>query len=173
LADRLILMGVIGKPHGVRGAVRVHSHAEDADTLAEHTLADRKGRRFQITWAHENVAWIDEVTGTGKRRVANRTEAEVLTNTELFISRDELPETGAEEFYFTDLIGLEARNGDGKVLGKIAEVLDFGAGASLELAPSGALIPFTRACVPVVDVAGGFVVVIPPHEVVGQAEASP
>ncbi|WP_298281412.1 ribosome maturation factor RimM [Acidocella sp.] len=173
MADRLILMGVIGKPHGVRGAVRVHSHAEDADTLAGHTLTDRKGRRFQIVWAHENVAWIDEVVAGGKRRVATRTEAEALTNTELFIARGELPETEAEEFYFTDLIGLEARTSEGKVLGKIAEVLDFGAGASLELAPSGALIPFTRACVPVVNVAAGFVVVNPPREVAGQTEATP
>jgi 16S rRNA processing protein RimM len=172
VVDRLILMGVIGKPHGVRGAVRVISHADDAEALADYTLTDAKGRRFQIIWAHENVAWIEEVTATGTRRITTRTEAETLTNTELFVPRAELPETEEEEFYFTDLIGLDARGQDGAVLAKIANVLDYGAGVSLELA-NGVLIPFTKVSVPVVSVTGGFVVVDPPAEVTGSTEAQP
>jgi 16S rRNA processing protein RimM len=50
------------------------------------------------------------------------------------------------------------------VLGTIATVHDFGAGASLELS-SGALIPFTKAAVPHIDLAAGFVTIIPPAEI--------
>jgi 16S rRNA processing protein RimM len=165
--DRLILMGVIGKPHGVRGQVRVNVYAEDPSALEAYTLTDRKGRRFALAWTHGDIAWLSKVTPSGKRRIEDRNEAERLTNVELFVPRAELPETAEEEFYLADLIGLDARDADGKALGKVANVLDYGAGASLELNPGGRLIPFTRLCVPVVSIAQGFVVVCPPVEVEG------
>jgi 16S rRNA processing protein RimM len=142
--DRLILMGVIGKPHGVRGQVRVNVFAEDPESLAAYTLTDRKGRQFALEWAHENAAWISEITPKGKRRITD---------------------------YFTDLIGLQARGDAGEEIGRVANVLDYGAGASLEIMPGGRLIPFTKACVPVVNVSEGFVVVTPPAEVEAREEA--
>ena len=171
MEDRLILMGVIGKPHGVRGQLRVHCYGEDPEVLAEHVLVDAKGRRFALDWAHDNVAWISEVTGAAKRRITDRDEAARLTNLELFLSRSALPETEEEEFYLTDLIGLAVHDETGAVIGRVANVLDYGAGASLELAPGGRLIPFTRACVPDVRIADGYVVVTPPAEVEAKEEA--
>jgi 16S rRNA processing protein RimM len=165
--DRLILMGVIGKPHGVRGQLRVNVFAEEPEALETYTLTDRKGRRFALEWAHENVASLSEVTAAGKRRITDRNEAETLVNVELFVSRSVLPDTDDEEFYLTDLIGLEARDESGKAIGTVSNVLDYGAGASLELAPGGQLLPFTKACVPVVNLGNRFVVVIPPVEVEG------
>jgi 16S rRNA processing protein RimM len=171
VTSQLILMGVIGKPHGVRGQVRVNVFAEDPEVLETYTLTTAKGQRFSLEWAHENVAWLSEVTPSGKRRITDRNEAERLTNVELFTPRAALPETEEEEFYMADLIGLAARDADGAEIGRVAEVLDYGAGVSLELAPGGKLVPFTKACVPVVNVAGGFVVIIPPAEVEAKAEA--
>jgi 16S rRNA processing protein RimM len=163
--DRLILMGVIGKPHGVRGQLRVNVFAGEPEALETYTLTDRKGRRFALEWAHENVAALSEVTAAGKRRITDRNEAETLVNVELFVPRSALPETDEEEFYLSDLIGLEARDETGKAVGRVSNVLDYGAGASLELAPGGRLIPFTKASVPAVNIGNGFVVVIPPAEV--------
>lgn len=165
MEDRLILMGVIGKPHGVHGQVRVHCYGEEPELLAEHVLADAKGRRFALEWAHDNVAWISEVSNSTKRRITDRDEAARLTNAELFLPRSVLPEVEEEEFYLADLIGLDALDESGKILGKVGNVLDYGAGASLELSPSGRLIPFTKACVPQVKIAEGYVVVNPPLEV--------
>jgi 16S rRNA processing protein RimM len=45
-------------------------------------------------------------------------------------------------------------------------VHDYGAGTSLEISPGALLVPFTRAAVPVVDIAAGYAVVVPPVEVV-------
>jgi 16S rRNA processing protein RimM len=160
-------MGVIGKPHGVRGQLRVNVFADEPEALETYTLTDRKGRRFALEWAHENVASLSEVTPAGKRRITDRNEAETLVNVELFVPRSALPETEEEEFYLTDLIGLEARDEAGEPVGRVNNVLDYGAGASLELAPGGILLPFTKACVPTVNVVQGFVVVIPPVEVEG------
>lgn len=169
--DRLILMGVIGKPHGVRGQVRVNVFAEGPEALETYTLTDRKGRQFVLEWAHENVASLSLVTPAGQRRITDRNEAETLTNVELFAPRSALPETEEEEFYHADLIGLEARDEAGQVVGRVANVLDYGAGTSLEISPGERLIPFTRACVPVVSVSQGFVTVIPPAEVEAKAES--
>jgi 16S rRNA processing protein RimM len=168
--DRLILMGIIGKPHGVRGAVRVNALCEDPDALARHELTTRAGRRFRLAWAHENVAMLTALEPTGARRITDRNEAERLTNTELFVPRDALPPPEEEEFYFADLIGLQALGPDGAALGTITTVHDFGAGASLELS-TGALIPFTKAAVPHIDLAAGIVTVIPPTELVAEPPA--
>ena len=165
MADRLILMGVIGKPHGVRGQVHLHAYGEEPALLAAHILRDAKGRGFALEWAHDNVAWVSEVVQGQKRRITDRNEAARLTNLELFLPRSVLPETDEEEFYLTDLIGLSARSEDGVEIGRVENVLDYGAGASLELSPGGRLIPFNHACVPQVRVADGYVVVNPPQEV--------
>ena len=76
-----------------------------------------------------------------------------------------MPETEAEEFYLSDLIGLKAKSETGAELGTIAAVHDYGGGSSLEIMPGALLVPFTRAAVPVVDLDAGHVVVIPPAEV--------
>ncbi|MDE2240297.1 MAG: 16S rRNA processing protein RimM, partial [Rhodospirillales bacterium] len=124
-----------------------------------------KGRQFALDWAHDNVAWISAVSNGTKRRITDRDEAARLTNAELFLPRSVLPEAEEEEFYLADLIGLAAHDESGKVIGKVGNVLDYGAGASLELSPGGKLIPFTQACVPQVRIADGYVVVNPPLEV--------
>jgi 16S rRNA processing protein RimM len=91
---------------------------------------------------------------------------------ELFAPRSALPETEEDEFYLADLIGLEARDEAGNAIGTVNNVLDYGAGASLELVPGGRLLPFTKACVPVVNLGSGFVVVVPPVEIEGGAAES-
>jgi 16S rRNA processing protein RimM len=164
MSERLILMGVVGKPHGVRGLVRVNAFTEDPDALADYPLTDRNGRRYVITWINENIAQLSELTASGQRDVADRNEAERLTNLELFAPRSALPAPEEEEFYLADLIGLQARSEAGAVMGTIAAVHDYGGGTSLEIMPGALLVPFTKAAVPAVDVNGGFAVIIPPAE---------
>jgi len=164
LSDRLILMGTIGKPHGVRGLVRVNAFTEDPDALCDYPLVDKSGRRFTLEWAAGGAAQLTELTATGPRKITTRTEAERLTNLELFAPRSVLPAPEEDEFYLADLIGLAAHNQSGATLGTIAAVHDYGGGTSLEIAPGPLLIPFTKHAVPVVDIAAGHVVVNPPAE---------
>jgi 16S rRNA processing protein RimM len=166
-----ILLGVIGRPHGVRGLVRVTSHTADpAGLTAYGPLSDDKGRRFVLRWRGEGVAEVEELTADVAIKVADRTAAEKLTNTRLYVDRTQLPEPEADEFYLADLIGLTALDADanGAMLGKVVTVHDYGAGASLEIVRDGAapvLVPFTRTCVPEVDLAGGRLLVHLAHEV--------
>jgi 16S rRNA processing protein RimM len=171
MPERRILMGVVGRPHGVRGLLHVHSHtAEAADLPAYGPFEDDRGRRFSLRWRGEGVAELSEIIDGRPVPVADRTRAEKLVNTRLYVDRGRLPPPSGDEFYLVDLVGLEAVDADGKPLGRVNAVHDYGAGASLEI---GALfVPFTRVCVPVVDIAGGRLTVVPPEEVVvaGAAE---
>jgi len=157
-------MGVIGKPHGVRGAVRVHAYTEDPMTLAQFPLQDQAGRRIDLDWIGEGIARIALHERDGARGITDRDAAARLTNTKLFTERGALPPTDDEEFYLADLVGLAAIGEDGSPMGTIAAVHDFGAGASLEL-DTGLLLPFTRAAVPTIDLVRRQAVLIPPVEV--------
>ena len=159
-------MGVVGRPHGVRGLVRVHSYTADPAALAGYgPLLDDRGRSWTIAWRGEGVAELRDATG---RPLADRTAAEALVNTRLYLDRDRLPPPEEDEFYLADLVGMAAVDADGAAIGRVAIVHDYGAGVSLEIERDGAaplLVPFTRACVPEVDVAAGRLVVLPPDEV--------
>jgi len=99
--------------------------------------------------------------------VHDRTQAERLVNLRLYVPRERLPEAAPEEFYHADLIGLAAHGLDGRELGTVVAVQNFGAGDLLELRAAGesqtVLLPFTTATVPVVDIAGGRIVIDPPQ----------
>jgi 16S rRNA processing protein RimM len=166
-------MAVIGRPHGVRGLVRMTSHADDL--TAYGPLSDESGRRFVLRWRGEGIAELAELVGGTEVKVADRTAAERLANTRLYVDRARLPEPDVDEFYLADLVGLAVLDRAGRKLGTIAGVHDYGAGASLEIArPDGAplLVPFTRVCVPEVDVAAGNAVVEPPAEIDGALDTT-
>ena len=75
-----------------------------------------------------------------------------------------MPKPEAEEYYHADLIGLDAVLGDGTRVGRVRAIYDFGAGDTLEIERSGAppaMVPFTRAIVPVVEIEAGRLVIDP------------
>jgi 16S rRNA processing protein RimM len=161
VAVKRVMVGEIGRPHGVRGLVRLRAFTEDPAAIAAYSpLTDETGaRRFAITLKGGDIAAIEGV--------ADRDAAQRLTGTKLYVDRDRLPPPDDEEFYLVDLVGLSAVTEGGETLGRIRAVEDHGAGAFLIVdAPQREhLLPFTRAVVPVVDIAGGRVVVVPPGEI--------
>ncbi len=171
MTERRVLLGVIGRPHGVRGLVHVQSYTADPAALAAYgPLSDEAGRRYTLTWRGVGIAEITELdteSAAGEARpIADRTAAQRLTNRRLYIDRAALPPPAADEFYLADLIGLEALGPDG-ALGEVVAVHEYGAGTSLEIARPGApslLVPFTRAAVPEVDLDHRRVHVCPPAE---------
>jgi 16S rRNA processing protein RimM len=172
VAGTRILVGEIGRPHGVRGLVKLRSFTADPAAIASYgPLTDEAGvRRFGIALLAEGLARVEGV--------ADRDAAARLTGTRLYVERDRLPPPEEEEYYLADLIGLRAETAAGEALGRVQAVEDHGAGAFLVLVgpPGGAaerLVPFTRAVVPVIDLAGGRVVVVPPDEVAAAAGAGP
>jgi 16S rRNA processing protein RimM len=166
-----ILIGIVTGPHGVTGAVRIKSFtARPEDIAAYGALADDTGRRFalRLVGAGKGVL-IARLSG-----VEDRNRAEELRGLRLYLPRAALPPAATDEFYHADLIGLAAVTGDGTALGRVRAVHDFGAGDTLEIeraAAPPAMVPFTRAIVPVVDLAGGRLVIDPPPGLIDKADA--
>ena len=104
--------------------------------------------------------------------VATREDAERVNGIELYIAREKLPATEADEYYHADLIGLNAINAQGETIGKVLAIHNFGAGDIIEIAPaqgSSLLLPFTNAVVPTVDIKAGHVVVVRPAQIEGDS----
>lgn len=167
MPTRLVQIGVIGAPHGVRGELRVKSFTGDPQALARYRpLTDEGAKRiFEIAAARPIK---DDMLVVRLKGVETREAAAALTGTGLFIAREALPEADDEdEFYHADLIGLRAELGDGSVVGEITAMQNFGADDLLEIRLAGerrsVYLPFTKTVAPVVDIAGGRVVVDPPE----------
>jgi 16S rRNA processing protein RimM len=156
-----ILMGVVGRPHGVRGLVHVRSYTADPAALADYApLTDERGREWRLAWRGDGVAELRDAAG---RALPDRNAAEALVNLRLFVARSQLPRAAEDEFYLADLIGMEVRLG-GAAAGRVAAVHDYGAGTSLEIERADApplLVPFTREAVPAIDVAGRWLEAVP------------
>ncbi|NYZ13493.1 ribosome maturation factor RimM [Azospirillum sp. RWY-5-1] len=174
MSSTRVCVGQFAGAHGVRGQVKLRSFTGDPEAVVSYgPLSDEEGRRsFRVSLTGTaKDAFLARVEG-----VATREAAEALTGLRLYVDRAALPDTGdADEFYHADLIGLRAELSDGTAFGTVKAVFDFGAGDMLEIRTAAGtldLLPFTRACVPLVDVRGGRIVVSPPETVEVKPEGS-
>jgi 16S rRNA processing protein RimM len=164
MAERVIV-AKIGAAHGVRGEVRLKSFTEDPLNVTRYgALETEDGRRFEI----EAVRSAKDVLIVRLKGVADRDAAAALKNMRLYVPRERLPQPADDEFYQADLIGLAAQTRDGAPFGTVKAVHNFGAGDLLEIEPAAGgatvMLPFTRAVVPVVEIARGRIVVAPPED---------
>jgi 16S rRNA processing protein RimM len=162
-ADELVVVGRIGPPHGVRGAVLVQP------------LTDSPGERFAAgstvltggaTLTVVSSRWHGSRLIVQFAGIADREAADALHGTELHVPASSRPALDdPNDFYDTDLIGLAASTVDGAALGPVRDVVHAPAGDYLVVEVEGRerLVPFVAAIVPSVDVAGGRVVVDPPE----------
>lgn len=162
--DQRVCVARIGAAQGVRGEVRLWSFTADPLAVAGYgPLESTGGERFEIASLRAaKDCLIARFAG-----VDDRSTAERLVNVELFVPRALLPDLAdADEFYHADLVGLTAVDAGGKALGTVIAVQNFGAGDLIEVTPTGGgetvLLPFTKAVVPVVDLAAGHIMVEPP-----------
>ena len=162
-----ILVGRFGAPHGVRGEIRLQSFTQEPKAIADYgPLAAGDGRAFTLTSVRPIKATMLVARVAG---VTDRTAAEALTHVELFLDRAALPPPDEDEFYIADLIGLDAVDEGGALLGTVVAVPNYGGGDLVEVRPStggeSLLFPFTKAVVPAIDIAARRVTIAPPDEV--------
>ncbi|OQM77167.1 ribosome maturation factor RimM [Manganibacter manganicus] len=155
--ENLIQMAVIGAAHGIKGELRVKTFTGDPLALGDYgPLHARDGRIFEVA----NIRPTGNVVVVRFKGVGDRNAAEALAGTELFIDRAALPEEDEDEFYHADLVGLAVRDETAAAVGRVAAVQNFGGGDILELTlggRKGVLIPFSKAAVPEISIAGGYI----------------
>ncbi len=164
MADDLIVVGSIAGAYGVRGEVRIKSFCgvpEDIETYSPLVTAD--GQTFHL-------ALLGRVKGGFNARIVEvdtKEQADALKGVQLCARRDQLPAPDEDEFYYADLVGLAVMDTGGAQIGTIKQVLNHGADDLLEVIVTGAsdtaLVPFTKANVPTVDLKTGRVVIDPPE----------
>ncbi len=165
ISDR-ICVGAFAGSYGVSGEVRLKSFCAKPEAIAGYgPLFSADGSRsFAITLTRAVAGGLG-AGGLGARvsGVTTMEQAEALKGVSLFADRARLPRLSDEEFYHSDLIGLEARDTTGSLLGLVTAVHNHGAGDLLEIMGEGRkqalLVPFSLAVVPTVDLAAGRVVV--------------
>ncbi|HEY0401247.1 MAG TPA: ribosome maturation factor RimM [Blastococcus sp.] len=161
-----VVVGRIGRPHGVRGEVTVEVRTDDPDLrfVPGAVLRTDPAERGPITIA--GVHWHSGTLLLRLEGVDSREAAEAVRNTELLVDVADLPEIeDPDSYYDHQLVGLTARMPDGTVLGEVTVVRHEAQDLLVVRRPEGGdvLIPFVSAIVPTVDLDGGFVVVDPPE----------
>lgn len=144
MAHRVVLGRVSGL-YGVRGWVKLYSFTRPVENLLDYqdlTLGPAEGGR---------PVRIEEGRRHGKTLVArfagvdDRDAASALVGQDLSVDRDRLPETADDEYYWTDLTGLEVVNRDGVVLGRVHSLLSTGANDVLVVrGDRERLVPFVQ-----------------------------
>lgn len=159
----MVVLGVGGAPHGIKGELRIKTFTEDPLAIAGYgPLTGSDGRSYEIA----SVRPSKNVVVARIKGIDSREAAEALNGVEFAVPRSALGEEApdGEEFFHADLIGLAAVDTAGGRYGRVTAVHDFGGGDMLELAISArksAMIPFSKAAVPSIDVAAGTITVDP------------
>lgn len=159
--DRLIVVGVIKGAHGVRGDVRVKSFTADPDDVFTYgALTDEAGK--PVLTPQSARPGKDHFIVRPKEQ-KQKEEWDAMRGTLLHVSRAQLPEPDADEFYIEDLVGLKVFAGGNEPAGTVRAVQNFGADDLLEirLADRGetVYVPFTLADVPTVDLAASRIII--------------
>ena len=138
-----ILVGKIVAPQGIRGEVRVQTYSDTPSDFKKFAVISDK-------FAPDDFKFVRVVPNSTViiakiRGIDNRNDAETLRGTELFIGREDLPTLQENEYYQTDLIGMNV-NQRGNIIGHVSCVQNYGAGDILEL-ENGDMVSFVGATV--------------------------
>lgn len=179
-SEPLTCVAIIVGAHGVHGAVKVKSFTQNpADFSIYGPLLGENG---QVVLTPKNPRPINNAFTMRSPEIKTREQAISMGGTQLFVPRSVLPEAEEDDFYYTDLVGLDVKSTDGKRIGTIRSVHNFGAGEMLEIQPGKSaesqnsfFHPFTKIAVPKVDIKAGRVVIHIEDTVMGRgpSESSP
>ena len=156
-----ICVGAFAGSFGVSGEVRLKSFCAEPEAIADYgPLFTEDGKQSFTVKLTRPVAGGLGARVTG---IATKEQADALKGVSLFVDRSALPNLPDDEFYHSDLIGMDASDTGGVLLGKVTAVHNHGAGDLLEITGSGRkqalLVPFTLAVVPMVDLTAGRIVI--------------
>lgn len=166
----LILLGEFGRAHGLQGEVRLKSYTADPQGIAGYgPLMTADGRALTLAEVRPAPGAAPDILIARVQGVSGRTAAEALNRLAVYVPRARLGSSDeADEFFTTDLIGATAVDAAGTIVATIVAVPNYGGGDLLELRPAAggatALLPFTKAFVPTLDLAAKRIIVDLPED---------
>lgn len=160
-----VVVGRIGKPHGIRGEVTVDVRTDEPErrfapgAVLRGVRPETALRSFTVTSTRVHQGTLLVVFA----ELGDRDAAEAARGTVLHVDvpADEVPED-PDEYYDHQLEGLAVEDLEGRRLGEVTGLVHGGAQDLLSVRTADgrdALVPFVKALVPEVDLAGRRVVV--------------
>ena len=171
MAPRLILVAQVGGAFGVRGEVKITAYTAEPETLLKFRDLKREDGSPGLTLLAGRPAKAGLVART--QEITTPEQADALRGLKLYVDRDLLPPPEEDEFYLADLVGIQARDAAGAVIGKVISVQNFGADDLLEIKPQigpSWWLPFTRECAPEVNIPERWLTVVRPDEIEGDKD---
>ena len=156
MAERRIALAAVAGAHGIKGEVRLKLFSESIASLKRHEKLYVGGSERRLVAIREGKAPVARFAG-----IDGRSAAEALRGQLVEVDRAALPPLGEDEYYHADLIGLPAASLDGKAVGTVVAVENYGAGDLLEIedaAGKRSLIPFKAG---IADLEDGRIVIDP------------
>lgn len=163
MTEDRICVGVVTGSFGVRGEARIKSFCAEPSAIADYSpLWDEAGNSYTLTITRP----VKGGFGVRLGGVSSKEQADDLKGLKLYANRDDLPSLPDDEYYHTDLIGLDVYDTGGEKIGQVSAMHDHGAGELMEITgpklKGGILLPFTVAAVPTVDLDASRLVIDPP-----------
>jgi len=159
--DDLVQVGYVSGAFGIVGGLRVTPFSVDADALlsVKTWWLDKPSQRSVSVRTAKMHGGDVVATLVGMR---DRNDAEALKGAGVFVSRAAFPQLEEDEYYWSDLIGLDVVNLEGEALGKVTDMMHNGAQSILRITPvavegaqdakvSERLVPFVDQFVKTVD----------------------
>jgi len=146
----LVDIGKVGRPHGLDGSFFVEGASTRDGAFAVGTALYVDGEPARIVASKRGA----------QGRPVIRLDRPVARGATLAVPRSALPELPEDEYYAFQLVGLAVEEEGGRQLGRVRDVLEYPANDVLEL-DSGTALPLVEACVRLVDLANGRIVIAP------------
>lgn len=142
-ADNKLALGYISAVHGVKGWVKVHSWTRPMEAILKYQpwlLGEEKKPVKIIDGRKQGKGLAALLPGYDDRE-----QAVALVGQQIFVSREQMPPTEKNEYYWSDLEGLEVRTTKGEKLGRVDRLMETGANDVLVVSGDRErLIPFVQ-----------------------------
>jgi 16S rRNA processing protein RimM len=163
--SKKILIAKVISAFGIKGEVKMVIYSDNHLNIEKYSLFNAKGEAIKVKISNKNKTVIgtssgDPIVIAKIDGVNDRNASELLRNSEIFVERKDLAPTKKNEFYYSDLVDLDVIDVNSKKVGKVINVLDYGAGGIIEIKFLDNQIenfPFKNEIFPEVDLEKNFI----------------
>ena len=134
--DLPVTMARIGKPHGLKGWVRIHSYTEPKSNIGNYRIFHIRSESTPTEIEMDQIKQQGNVLVAHFKGFDQPEQSQELVGLELKISKADLPSLQTGEFYWHQLQGLNVVNLEGRNLGVVARLMETGANDVLVVSPS-------------------------------------
>ena len=154
--EQLLRVGVITTTHGIRGEVKVFPTTDDIHRFDDLDEVILQNKREQLTLHVEHVKYFKNIVIVKFKEYNNINDVEMFRKCDLFVTRENAVPLEEGEYFICDIIGAQVKNEeDGKVIGKVKDVLETGANVVFSIESNEGkelLFPSIPECIKKVDV---------------------